>query len=562
MRRKNYLVVAVIFVVVAAVAIIAFLTGPNRFLIPAPSKPRYNIILVISDQQAYHLQGAEGYRLPAHEELQQRGVTFTNHYAASAMCSASRAALLTGTPPQVNGVFDQMGYPFTPTLDPARPNMGSVLKALGYFTAYFGKFEMDKAVLKGKTNQNTSTSISAYGFDVFNPDGDTSGAPRQGYYNDPYYIGEAVRWLHHYASNATTSSQPFFMVVSLLNPHDIMFADANIAGQPQAQQPVLPLISSAPADALYAKQWQFKLPQTLTESLSANGMPTALLEYQKGWATSLGYIPTNRPDMWTKYYNYYLNAIRDNDRKLQTLTETLTDMDLWKNTIVIFTADHGDMGGTHGGLRGKGPMAYENNAHIPLIIDHPNGAKGVQCHAITSHLDMLPTLVGLTGMHSSATKQLSGHDFSGLLHEPEKAAVNAVRPGVLFNYVGISTVDSTFLIRLMSASLSHKVPFPQLSEINTGKRGFLSFVFDGRYKFARFYAPKAFNTPKTLEDIFKNNDVQLFDLQTDPAEANNLALDREKNKALILRMNGLLNDLMAQEVGVNDGKFLPAGLMH
>ena len=91
---------------------------------------------------------------------------------------------------------------------------------------------------------------------------------------------------------------------------------------------------------------------------------------------------------------------------------------------------------------------------------------------------------------------------------------------------------------------------------NLDKRGFLSFVFDGRYKFARYYAPTAFNTPRTLDEIFKNNDVQLFDLQNDPEEMHNLAVEPEKNRETILRMNDLLNDMIAKEVGVNDGRFL------
>jgi hypothetical protein len=91
---------------------------------------------------------------------------------------------------------------------------------------------------------------------------------------------------------------------------------------------------------------------------------------------------------------------------------------------------------------------------------------------------------------------------------------------------------------------------------NSGKRGLLSFAFDGRYKFSRYYSPTAFNTPKTLEEIFENNDVQLFDLEIDPDEIHNLAVEPEKNRSTLLRMNGLLNELIAQEVGVNDGRFL------
>jgi arylsulfatase len=153
-------------------------------------------------------------------------------------------------------------------------------------------------------------------------------------------------------------------------------------------------------------------------------------------------------------------------------------------------------------------------------------------------------------------KALPGRDFSELLVDPERAGVDAVRPGVLFNYVGVSTVDSDYLAKVMS-SLALRQAQPPVTQVNLGKRGFLSFVFDGRYKFARYYAPATFSTPQTLEEILKNNDVQLFDLESDPDEMRNLALEPEKNRATMLRMNGLLNELMAKEVGVNDGHFLP-----
>ena len=92
------------------------------------------------------------------------------------------------------------------------------------------------------------------------------------------------------------------------------------------------------------------------------------------------------------------------------------------------------------------------------------------------------------------------------------------------------------------------------------KRGFVAMTFDGRYKFARYYAPSQFNTPRTLEEILVWNDLELFDLHDDPEERNNLALEPKRNEALILRMNALLNELMAREVGVNDGEFLPAAV--
>jgi arylsulfatase len=105
-------------------------------------------------------------------------------------------------------------------------------------------------------------------------------------------------------------------------------------------------------------------------------------------------------------------------------------------------------------------------------------------------------------------------------------------------------------------SLVFRRPSPSLSQAKLDKRGFLSFTFDGRYKFGRYYAPTAFNTPRTLEEILADNDVQLFDLQSDPDEMHNLAVEPEKNRETILRMNALLNDLIAKEVGANDGAFL------
>jgi arylsulfatase len=349
--------------------------------------------------------------------------------------------------------------------------------------------------------------------------------------------------------------------MSFLNPHDIMFADANPPGRPPVQKPAIKgILTPPPASAIYERQWDFPLPPSLGESFQAPGMPSALWEYNKGWSGVFGSIPTDRKDMWRTYYNYYLNCIRDNDRRLQILLDALNDLDLWKDTVVVFTADHGEMGGAHGGLRGKGPMCYEANAHVPLIIAHPDGKAGKNCDALTSHIDLLPTFVGLTGLPAArrpaAVKDLPGRDFSALVADPEKVDLHALRPGALFNYVGLSTVDGDYFV-FAFARLAQGKRAPAVTDIKLDKRGFLAFVFDGRYKFARFYAPNDFNTPKTLEQLFKHNDVQVFDLKTDPDEMRNLALDRGKNQDTILRLNGLLNELMAREVGANDGSFLP-----
>jgi arylsulfatase A-like enzyme len=533
---------------------------------PATSRPPnqpLNVILVIRDQTRFDLPVAAGYTTPALDRLAQQGISFRNHYIASAMCTPSRAAFYSGHPPQVNGVFDQMETGWVPNLPKDQPNMGSMMKKLGYQTAFFGKWEMEADLIPPKPTINYSEALKAYGFDVYQPDGDKPGAPNQGYDTDAYTAGEGVRWLRGSVPKLRESGQPFFLIMSYLNPHDIMYADANVPGTPQVQQAISKdAIVTPPKNSLYGQRWNTAPSSTLQESLSAPGMPTALTEYHTGWEGVLGTIPTNRPDMWEVFNDYYLNMIRDTDLSLQQLEDALDELALWEDTVVIFTADHGEMAGDHGGIRGKGPMAYEGNSHVPLIVVHPDHPGGQSSDVITSHLDLMPSLPGLAGLPEDqrldAVQGLPGHDFSGVLATAQTASPRAVRPGALFNYVGPLTIDANYCVAGMKELLQNK-PAPPLTELQSklGKRGFMSFAFDGQYKFARYYAPANFNTPTTMEQILRDNDVQLFDLRDDPLETHNLALDPEKNRDLILRMNALLNELMAHEVGSNDGSFLP-----
>jgi arylsulfatase len=136
---------------------------------PAPGRP-LNIILVLRDQTRSELPAAAGYHTPALDRLAQQGVTFRNHYIASAMCTPSRAAFYSGQPPQVNGVFDQLEAGYVPSLRKDRPNMGSMMKKLGYRTAFYGKWEMDFDILPPKSTVNYSDALQPYGFDVYQPD--------------------------------------------------------------------------------------------------------------------------------------------------------------------------------------------------------------------------------------------------------------------------------------------------------------------------------------------------------------------------------------------------------
>ncbi len=525
----------------------------------------YNVILIITDEESHGLRPAEGYSLPAREELLRRGTSLDNHYIGAAMCTPSRGVMFSGQPPQVNGVFDQMETGYVPSLRRDRPSIGTVFKALGYETAYFGKFELKRSIITPSDRINYTTALQDYGFDHFAPDGDKVGAPDQGYRTDLYTAGLAIRWLRSEAQRINAAGKPWLLVVSFVSPHDIMYALVNQPGQDQQVSAVGQTLLPPPEESLFRQRWSFPPSPSALQPMDTPGRPRAQLSYLVGWSAFLGEIPVGASAMWEDYYNFYLNLIRDNDRTLQGLLDAIGALNLWDSTVVLRTADHGELGGSHGGLRGKGPLPFEEESHVPAVIVHPEHPGGRRCRALTSHIDLLPTLAGLTGIAEEKRRPLlqglPGRDATSLLEDPEKAAPDALRPAVLFNYVGLQTIDSLYMMRVCRAIAEGKWAPPfSVAKPDLTRRGFINFVFDGRYKFARYYAPLQRDRPADFASLAAGFEMELFDLEADPDELENLAL-RDEARALVLKMNALLNRMLEQEVGPPSLSYLPKGLL-
>jgi arylsulfatase len=214
-------------------------------------------------------------------------------------------------------------------------------------------------------------------------------------------------------------------------------------------------------------------------------------------------------------------------------------------------------------MHGKGATAYKEQLHVPFWIRHPGypDSAGTTCRALTSHLDMVPTILGLAGVsgekRQSIAPKLHGHDLSGLLKSPESAKPDEVRDGALYNYNMWLYQDADFMRQVFEAKSSgNDAAIPGL-ELDLNKRGAIRSITDGRYRFSRYFSPQQHNLPTTVEQLFEYNDVELYDLEADPDEVKNLSVDRRKNGELLLAMNRKLTDIIDAEVGSDEGDFLP-----
>jgi arylsulfatase len=377
-----------------------------------------------------------------------------------------------------------------------------------------------------------------------------------------------VNWLRGHGRELASQGKPWFLAVNLVNPHDIMFVDTDRPGEKVQSRNILGHIVPAPDDPLYARQWSFELPVSYGQRLDAAGRPAAHAEYLKSHDVLVGNI-ANEDWRWRYRHNYYLNCLRDVDRSIVPLLDELEALGLASNTIIVLTADHGDLDGAHR-LHSKGATAYREQNNVPLIVVHPAHPGGARCKAVTSHLDIAPTLLSLAS--TSAEKKaaiatgLPGKDFSSLLAAPERASSTAVRDGSLFCYNMFAYIDGEFMAKAvgMLQQPDGKARLKEAAQAGTmrpdlAKRGAIRCVYDGRYRFARYFSPKQHNRPGSVEALFRLNDVELYDVERDPLERNNLAVDREKHGELLEALNAKLNALIDREVGEDVGQMLPGG---
>jgi arylsulfatase len=533
-----------------------------------PVKPkRYNVLFIFHDQERYNPELMGKGHWPGRDRLIKMGTTFENHQVCSMVCTPSRATVFTGQHIQNNGMFDNTNYPWCDDLSFDIPTIGHMMRDAGYYSTYLGKWHLHDGVHEhfapGEPLRMVGNEImDQYGFSDYNMIGDAVGDTLHGYYTDKYVTATAQAWMRKTGKALNAKGQPWFMTLSLVNPHDVMFYDTDKPGQTVQgdPKPALP-IAPEPDDRIYKKKWDVPLSPSRKEAWDKPGRPKAHYDYQQAMGVLTGVIP-NEDERWQEFQDYYFNCISDVDRSLDTILTELDDLGLTDNTIVILTADHGELCGAHG-MSGKGSTAFREQNNVPFMVYHPDMPGGRKCKAVTSHVDIIPTILAMTGADKHQKKEvvdkLHGHNVSPALEKPEKASYDAVREGALYCFGMWSFIDEGWLRDVAKLAFTKGkgiTPVKELPKPPPGKRSSIRTVFDGRYKYSRYFNNQEHNRPTTIEEIFKLNDVELFDLENDPYEMNNLALDK-KNQDLLLAMNDKLNRLIDREVGKDDGSHLP-----
>ena len=552
------------------------ITGGSESSFPSPDAPGsneggYNILFILTDQEQY-MGYTWPFPLPGRERLRSAGTFFENHHIAADMCSASRAVIYTGLHQPHNGIFDNAGVPYMKSLDRRLPTIGKILRKLGYYTAYKGKWHLNGAMAMENHPDHIkalfeSTMDKDYGFYDYTGTGDYIEGALGGYQYDAVVAAQALQWLKAKGRPMTDRKQPWYLAVNFVNPHDVMWVDTDRPGEKVQATDAQLGIAFPPQDALYRQEWnEVPLQASWQQPLDAPDRVPAHRLYHAANGYLTGLIPNEEWRVRSRQ-NYYFNAIRDVDQQVVLILDQLDRLGLTDRTIIVFTSDHGELLGSHGGLSGKGTTAYHQQNQVPLLIVHPETKGGQRCGELTSHIDFVPTLVAMTGKATAPVaetlSQMKGRDISPLLRQPVNPDFTRARGGVLFCYSQLMVHDPGFT-KFMYETLRDKsiVRTDQLETIESfpidwSLRVSIRSITDERYRFTRYFPFRGFNTPRSLDELRAKNDLELYDLQADREEVVNLAYDFDRHRDLIGRMSDKLNALIAAEIGVDDGSFLP-----
>lgn len=253
----------------------------------APGAPPggYNILFILVDQE--HFFERWPMPVPAREWIKQNGITFTNHQAASCVCSPARSTIYSGRHIQHTGIFDNAGSLWQADMSTQVKTIGHRLAELGYHAAYQGKWHLSNNLDQVKEAIDAPFAdyrkiIKSYGFDDFFGVGDINDTTLGGYNYDDTTTAFVTRWLRTKGEELRAAGKPWCLAVNFVNPHDVMYVDSDLPGETvQGKTHSMP-IARPPADEIYQATWdEVPLPSSRGQSFNAPGRPRGQKIYQE-----------------------------------------------------------------------------------------------------------------------------------------------------------------------------------------------------------------------------------------------------------------------------------------
>jgi arylsulfatase A-like enzyme len=376
------------------------------------TKQEPNVLFIIIDQFRQDIAGTYGgsaISTPNIDKLARSGVVFNNAVSTCPVSTPYRGMLLTGRYPTHTGILVNF---VNVTTDNYKNSLGSLFADAGYQTGFIGKwhlgaggwtnFSIDTKDRKGIDEENNYIPPgpgrmgfdywAAYNFHAqFNNYFYFSDSPSK-VQTDQYETDVQVSQAIDFMENKKGSSRPFFLVLSTHPPHP-PFNEQNSP-----------------------KGYLEKVPEEIN------------------WEPN---VPKENNPRSVEAMRYYLAMAKNIDDNIGRIIDYLEKSGLDKNTIVVFTADHGEMNGSHGEVNKQKP--FKEAISIPLIYSFPGVIKeGLRKKVPFTPMDHLPTLCSLAGI--KIPKGKDGVNLAGVIKNPGK---DVNRDVLIGNYVSSFNTFST-----------------------------------------------------------------------------------------------------------------------
>ena len=448
----------------------------------ASAQSRPNIVWIFSDDHSYQTIGAYGGRLqalnpsPNIDRIAQEGMRFDRCYVGNSICAPSRATLLTGKHSHKNGKYNNKK---TNPFNHDQQQFQKILQRNGYQTALVGKIHLDGKmqgfdyweVLPGQGNYYDPTFITEEGRTSY-----------QGRYVTDVITERALNWLR----NKRDKDKPFMLMVHHKAPHrNWQPAERHMS---KYADTVIPepdnLFDDYATRGVAAHKQDMSIEKTMTlgYDLKAVGRISKIPRYQERGRQFSENQPTGRELVKWKYQTYMKDFMRCTwavDESVGKILEALEAQGLSDNTIVFYCSDQGFYMGEHGWFDKR--FMYEESFRTPLIVKWPGMIKpGSVNDDLVQNIDFAETFLDLTG--APIPDDMQGQSLVPLLK-------------------GKTPPD------WRESLYYHYYEYPAVHSVRRHEG-----VFDGRWKLIRFYG----------EDVPNGEEWELYDLENDPSEMNNL----------------------------------------